>query len=110
MGNIPFPEYLWALLAPLGFQEVTSRDYGEMPDISPEGLIMAPGSLRDRVLRQYAEGGGGVLRGYLFPIPKNEVNASMIVHLVHLNKCHGFEPPPSNFPLGRGSCFPYTYP
>ena len=32
------------------------------------------------------------LNGYLFPIPKNEMKASMIVHLVHLNKCHRFEP------------------
>ena len=32
-------------------------------------------------------------KGYLFPIPKHAVKASMIVHLVRLSKCHRFEPP-----------------
>ena len=34
VGNITIPEFLWDLLAPLDFQEVTSRDLGEMPQIS----------------------------------------------------------------------------
>ena len=94
VGNIPIPEFLWDSLAPLDFQEVTARDLGEMPEISPEGLIMARALVRDRVLRQCAEGGGPVgPNGYLFPIPKNAVKASMIVHLVRLNKCRLFGPP-----------------
>ena len=94
VGNIPIPEFLWDSLAPLDFQEVTARDLGEMPEISPEGLIMARALVRDRVLRQCAEGGGPVgPNGYLFPIPKNAVKASMIVHLVRLNKCQRFGPP-----------------
>ena len=36
--------------------------------------------------------------GYLFPIPKNEVKVSMIVHLVCLNKWHRFEPPRFSLP------------
>ena len=36
--------------------------------------------------------------GYLFPIPKNAVKASMIVHLVRLNKFHRFEPPRFSLP------------
>ena len=45
-------------------------------------------------------GGGGPLgpNGYLFPIPKNAVKASMIVHLVRLNKCHHFGPPRFSLP------------
>ena len=58
VGNIPIPKFLWDLLAPLDFQEVTSRDLGEMPDISQEGLIMARALVRDGILRQCAEGGG----------------------------------------------------
>ena len=49
---------------------------------------------------------GSVLRGggpqgpngYLFPIPKNAVKASMIVHLVRLNKCNQFCPPRFSLP------------
>ena len=94
MGNIPIPEVLWDFLAPLDFQEVTAPDLGETADLSPEGLIMARALVRDGVLRQFAEGEGPLgPNGYLFPIPKNAVKASMIVHLVHLNKCHYFEPP-----------------
>ena len=63
LGNIPIPEFLWDFLAPLDFQEVTDRDLGEMPQISPEGLDMARALVRDGVLRQCAEGGGGVTRG-----------------------------------------------
>ena len=59
VGNIPMPEFLWDFLAPLDFQEVTARDLGEMPEISPEGLIMARALVRDGVLQQCAEGGGG---------------------------------------------------
>ena len=59
VGNIPIPEFLWDFLAPLDFQDVTTRDLGEMPEISPEGLIMARALVRDGVLRQCAEGGGG---------------------------------------------------
>ena len=62
VGNIPIPEFLWDFLAPLDFQEVTGCDLGEMPEISPEGLIMARALVRDGVLRQCAEG-GGVTRG-----------------------------------------------
>ena len=58
VGNIPIPEFLWDFLAPLDFQDVTARDLGEMPEISPEGLIMARALVRDGVLRQCAEGGG----------------------------------------------------
>ena len=58
VGNIPIPEFLWDFLAPLDFQEVTARDLGEMPEISPEGLIMARALVRDGVLGQCAEGGG----------------------------------------------------
>ena len=72
---------------------MTARDLGGMPEISPEGLIMARALVRDRVLRQCAEGGGPLgPNRYLFPISKNAVKASMIVHLVRLNKCHRFEP------------------
>ena len=93
LGNIPIPEFLWDFLAPLDFQEVTASDLGETPEISPEGLIMARALVRDGVLRQCAGGGGGLgPNGHLFPIPKSAVNASMIVHLVRLNKCHRFEP------------------
>ena len=46
VGNIPVPEFLWEFLAPLDFQEVTARDLGDMPEISPEGLL------------QRSEGGG----------------------------------------------------
>ena len=100
VGNIPIPEFLWDFLAPLDFQDVTARDLGEMPEISPEGLIMARALVRDGVLRQCADGGGGPLgpNSYLFPIPKNAVKASMIVHLVRLNKCHRFDPPPFSMP------------
>ena len=59
VGNIPIPEFLWDFLAPLDFHEVTDRDLGEMPEISPEGLIMARALVRDGVLRQCAGGGGG---------------------------------------------------
>ena len=61
---------------------------------------MARALLTDRVLRQCAEGGGGPLgpNPYLFPIPKNAVKASMIVHLVCLNKCHRFELPRFSLP------------
>ena len=40
-------------------------------------------------------GGRGPLgpNGYLFTISKNAVKASIIVHLVRLNKCHPFDPP-----------------
>ena len=51
VGNIPIPEFLWDFLAPLDFQEVTDCDLGEMPEISPEGLIMARALVRDGVLR-----------------------------------------------------------
>ena len=100
VGNIPIPEFLWHFLAPLDFQDVTARDLGQMPEISPEGLIMARALVRDGVLRQCAEGGGGPLgpNGYLFPIPKNAVTASMIVHLVRPNKCHRFSPPSFSLP------------
>ena len=100
VGNIPIPEFLWDFLAPLDFQEVTDRDLGEMPEISPEGLIMARALVRDGVLRQCARGGGGPQgpNGYLFPIPKNAVKASMIVHSVRLNKCHQFRPPRFSLP------------
>ena len=100
VGNIPIPEFLWDFLAPLDFREVTDRDLGEMPEISPEGLIMARALVRDGVLRQCAEGGGGHQgpNGYLFPIPKSAVKASMIVHLVRLNKCHRFRPPRFSLP------------
>ena len=100
VGNIPIPEFLWDFLAPLDFQDVTGRDLGEMPEISPEGLIMARALVRDGVLRQCAGGGGGHQgpNGYLFPIPKNAVKASMIVHLVRLNKCHQFRPPRFSLP------------
>ena len=36
--------------------------------------------------------------GYLFPIPKNAVKPSMIVHLVRLKKCHRFNPPRFSMP------------
>ena len=55
VGNIPIPKFLWDLLAPLDFQEVTSRDLGEMPEISQEGLIMARALVRDGILRQCAD-------------------------------------------------------
>ena len=71
VGNIPIPEVLWDLLAPLDFQEVTARDLGEMPEISPEGLIMARALLTDRVLRQCAEGGGSLgAKPLLVPHPQ----------------------------------------
>ena len=35
VGNIPIPEFLWDFLAMLDFQEVTGRELGEMPEISP---------------------------------------------------------------------------
>ena len=99
VGNVPIPEFLWDFLAPLDFQEVTSRDLGEMPEISPEGLIMARALVRDGVLRQCAEGGGPMEpNGYLFPSPKIAVKDSMIMHLVCLNKCHCFEPPRFSLP------------
>ena len=100
VGNIPIPELLWHFLAPLDFLEVTARDLGEMPEIFREGLIMARALVGDGVLRQCAGGGGGPLgaNGYLFPIPKNAVKTSMIVHLVRLNKCHRFEPPRFGLP------------
>ena len=63
VGDIPIPEFLWDFLAPLDFQEVTDRDLGEMPEISPEGLIMARALVRDGVLRQCPQGGGGVTTG-----------------------------------------------
>ena len=50
VGNILMPEFFWDFLAPLDFQEVTARDLGEMPKISPEGLIMARALVRDKVL------------------------------------------------------------
>ena len=68
VGNIPIPEFLWDFLAPLDFQEVTARDLGEMPEISPEGLIMARALVRDRVLRQCAEGGWSP-RAQRLPVP-----------------------------------------
>ena len=46
-------------------------------------------------------GGGGVKggpNGYLFPIPKNEMKASMIMQLVRLNKQHCFMPPRFSLP------------
>ena len=96
MGNIPIPEFLWDFLAPLDFQEVTARDLGEMPESPPKVLLWhalwsGMGS-SGSVLR-----GGGPLgaNGYLFPIPKNAVKASMIVRL---NKCHRFEPPRFSLP------------
>ena len=86
-------------LAPLDFQEVTDHYLGEMPEVSPEGLIMARALVRDGVLRQCAEGGGHHgPNGDLFPIPKNAVKASMIVQLVRLNKCHRFRPPRFSLP------------
>ena len=42
---------------------------------------------------------------YLFPIPKNAVKASMIVHLVRLNKCHCFELPRFSLPSVEGLAF-----
>ena len=47
VGSIPIPEFLWDFLAPLNFQDVTARDLGEMPEISPEGLIMASALVGD---------------------------------------------------------------
>ena len=58
VGNIPIPEFLWDFLVPLDFQEVTACDLGQMPEIPPEGLIMARALVRDGVLRQCAEWGG----------------------------------------------------
>ena len=57
-GNIPIPEFLWDFLAPLDFQEVTARDLGEMPEISPEGLIMARALVRDGSSGNVLRGGG----------------------------------------------------
>ena len=68
VGNIPIPEVLWDFLAPLNFQELAARDLGEMPEISPEGLIMARALVRDGVLRQCAEGGGSPEAQWL-PVP-----------------------------------------
>ena len=44
VGSIPIPEFLWDSLAPLDFQEVTARDLGEMPEISPEGRETSGGA------------------------------------------------------------------
>ena len=84
VGNIVIPEFIWDSLAPLDFSRVVVRDLGSMPDISPEGLIMARALVRDGVLKPC--GGGG--DGYFFPVPKNASKASMIVHLVRFNKQH----------------------
>ena len=66
VGNIPVAEFLWDFLAPLDFQDVTTRDLREMPEISPEGLIIARALVRDGVLRQCAEGGGSPGTEWLF--------------------------------------------
>ena len=71
VGNIPIPDLLWDLLAPIDFQDVTSHDLGEMPEISQEGLIMASALARDGVLRPCR--GGGLMGGRMatfFPFPK----------------------------------------
>ena len=68
VGNIPIPEFLRDFLAPVDFQEVTSRDLGEMLEVSPEGLVMARALVRDGVLRQRAEGGGSYGAQWL-PLP-----------------------------------------
>jgi hypothetical protein len=90
VGNIPIPEFNWDLLAPLHFSHVATRDLGTMPAISREGLMMARALVRDGVLRpcDVTAEGGGTPNGYLFPVPKNETKASMIVHLVGFNKKH----------------------
>ena len=62
VGNIPIPEFLWDFLAPVDFQDVTSRDLGEMREISHEGLIMPRALVRDGVPRPCTGGGGGGLR------------------------------------------------
>ena len=86
VGNIPILEFIWDLLAPLDFSHVAARDLGTMPDISPEGLIMARALVRDGVLKPCERGGGP--NGYLFLVPKNDSKASMIVHVVRFNKQH----------------------
>ena len=58
VGNIPIPDVLWDFLAPIDFQDVTSRDLGGMPELSQEGLIMARALVRDGVLRPCMGGGG----------------------------------------------------
>ena len=102
VGNIPIPDFLWDFLAPIHFRDVTSRDLGGIPEISQEGLIMARALVRVGVLRPCAGGGGrgvnGRPNGYLFRIPKNEMKASMIVHLVGLNKQHRFKAPRFSLP------------
>ena len=69
VGNIPIPEFIWDLLPPLDFSHVAARDLGSMPDISPEGLIMARTLVRDGVLKP-CEGGGGGGKWVPFQSPK----------------------------------------
>ena len=59
VGNIPIPEFIWDLLAPLDFSHVAARDLGSMGYISPEGLIMARALARDGFLKPCERGGGG---------------------------------------------------
>ena len=57
-GNIPIPDFIWDLVAPLDFSHVAARDLGTMPDISPEVLIMARALVRDEVLKPCERRGG----------------------------------------------------
>ena len=63
VGNIHVPQFLWDFSTPTVFQDVTSRDSGDLPEISQEGLIMALALVKDGLLSPYTGVGGGYLGG-----------------------------------------------